>query len=92
MVIIVFSIAKRSTFEELDEFINQARQTSDNSSIILVGNKTDLAEQREISMDEAKMFADSRDLPYMEISSKDHFGAEAIFSTIVELACNRHFN
>ena len=45
----------------------------------LVGNKTDLVEQRVIKNEEAKKFADEHNLPYIETSAKDGFNIEELF-------------
>ena len=50
------------------------KEIRDNSNervkIIIVGNKADLLEDREVPLEEAKAFARARDFYYMEVSAK----------------------
>ena len=45
----------------------------------LVGNKTDLEEQRVIQKEEANKFAEEHNLPYIETSAKEGFNIEELF-------------
>lgn len=46
-VLLVYDISKRSSFENLDKWLNEVRDHADEKvEIILVGNKSDLEKQR----------------------------------------------
>ena len=45
----------------------------------LVGNKSDLTENREITNEEANKFAEEHNLPYIETSAKDGVNIEELF-------------
>jgi GTPase SAR1 family protein len=49
----------------------------------LVGNKTDLGDNREVLAETAKLFAEEHKLPYVETSAKTGNGVEKAFSTLV---------
>jgi Ras-related protein Rab-4B len=83
--IILFSLASRSTFENLDYWIALASRYSEIIPIVIVGNKRDLMNEREVSMDEAQSFVESKGLIYIEISAKEYIEVEELFRTIVEL-------
>ena len=68
--ILVFDLTKQSSFDELQYWLEQFRQlASPNAVILLVGNKADLEDQRQISTDTAEQFAHDNLLNYSETSA-----------------------
>ena len=69
-IILVYDITKRSTFEKCKNYycnlINKFSKR--NVKVILIGNKSDLKDEREISYEEALNFADSNNYYYIETS------------------------
>lgn len=56
--ILVYDITSRSTFEGLTKWLEDIRAlASDHIEIVLVGNKLDLAEDREVETEEGERFA-----------------------------------
>ena len=49
--------------------------------IILVGNKNDLADKRQVTKEEAEAFARKNDLIFFETSAKTSSGVEETFVT-----------
>ena len=54
-----------------------------NIPVVLVGNKTDLAESREVLTETAQVFAQQHNLPYVEASAKTGNGVDKAFMTLV---------
>ncbi len=69
-VIYVFSVTDRASFDHLAGWIEEARKNSGNIPGILIGNKTDLLDQRVVSREEAEAFAAQAGLQYIETSAK----------------------
>ncbi len=69
-VIYVFSVIDRSSFEHLVGWLEEARKNAGNVPGILIGNKTDLLDQREVSREEAEAYAAQAGLKYIETSAK----------------------
>ncbi|MFX1510528.1 MAG: Rab family GTPase [Promethearchaeota archaeon] len=69
-VIYVFSVTDRASFDHLAGWIEEARKNSGNIPGILIGNKTDLLDQRVVSRQEAEAFAAQAGLQYIETSAK----------------------
>ncbi|MFW9831068.1 MAG: GTP-binding protein [Candidatus Thorarchaeota archaeon] len=69
-VIYVFSVADRASFDHLSGWLEEARKNSGNVPGILIGNKSDLIDQRVVSREEAEAFADQAGLLYIETSAK----------------------
>ena len=53
---------------------------SDTTIFILVGNKVDLVEERDISWDTCKGFADENNMIYIETSAKTNQGIHFMFT------------
>jgi small GTP-binding protein len=82
--ILVFDLTNRQSFDDLNLWINDLNTLcAANAHVILVGNKADLLDEREIVESEAQSFAQRYNLTYLETSAKT--GAN-ISETIVRLA------
>ncbi|KAJ3451206.1 rab2a member ras oncogene family [Anaeramoeba flamelloides] len=67
---LVFDITRRSSYNQLETWLDEARNIIDpNSLIVVIGNKADI-ENREISREEGEQFAKENELLYMETSAK----------------------
>lgn len=53
--------------------------TNPNTVIYLIGNKSDLDDQRDVTFDEARQFAEDNDLTFIEASAKTGINVEEAF-------------
>lgn len=82
--LLVYDITRRSTYNHLSSWLTDARNlTNPNTVIFLVGNKSDLEAQRDVTYEEAKQFADDNNILFMETSAKT---GEAIEDTFLQMA------
>lgn len=77
--IIVFDITQKQTFDNVknwkeDVEVNLRNKNKDPPVFIIVGNKTDLAANRQVTTEEAQAFASSLGMSYYETSAKDGVG------------------
>ena len=82
----VFSLTDRSTFantEEIREQILRINSERDDISILLIGNKADLEDRREISEEEGLEQARKWGCKYLETSAKTNFNVENAFHEIM---------
>lgn len=74
-----FYLFRRETFNHLASWLEDARQhASANMTIILVGNKSDLAHRRAVSIEEGEQFAKENGLIYLEASAKTAENVEEV--------------
>ena len=70
-VILVFDITNKETFDLLESWLKELKDTNkSNISKVLVGNKSDLAENREVTVEDANKFANNINCKYFEASAK----------------------
>ena len=83
-ILLLFDITKRSSFISCKHYLEEIRANSDKNCIIyLIGNKVDLEQQREISYDEAKFYADKEKIKYIETSAIKNIRVEEVFSSLL---------
>ena len=83
-ILIVFDITNRETFLSLNDWINHCRSSQNqNMDLILIGNKTDLNQDRVISTEEATKFASDNNIKYYEISAYNKIDIKNIFNNAI---------
>ncbi|WOK97040.1 ras-related protein RABA5a-like [Canna indica] len=83
--LVVYDISRRQTFDSIGRWLNELHTHSDmNVVIILVGNKTDLKDEREVNTEEGKALAEAHGLFFIETSALDSSNVTAAFQTVVE--------
>ncbi|KAK3735556.1 hypothetical protein RRG08_054129 [Elysia crispata] len=84
-IILVYDVTRRDTFEALDAWMDQISMVNTNNPYILVvGNKADLEGYIQVSAEEARMYAERRDLKHIECSAKTSLGVTVAFDHIVQ--------
>ncbi len=73
-------VTRRETFNHLTTWLEDARQHSNSSMVImLIGNKCDLDSRREVKKEEGEAFAREHGLIFMETSAKTAANVEEAF-------------
>ncbi|MFX1277787.1 MAG: Rab family GTPase [Promethearchaeota archaeon] len=81
--IIVYDITNRESFENVKKWFNIITEVAfENIVLILVGNKVDLTETREISTEEGMELAKSLGVYYMETSAKTNENIDDVFEWV----------
>lgn len=83
--LLVYDISRRQTFDSVGRWLNELHTYSDMNVItVLVGNKSDLKDAREVSAAEGKTLAEAQGLFFMETSALDSSNVAAAFRTVVK--------
>ena len=70
-LILVYDLSNRESFNNLNFWLKEINNSApEDMKIILLGNKNDLIENREVSLEEAKTWAEERGYFFMEVSAK----------------------
>ncbi|ARF10721.1 Ras family GTPase [Hokovirus HKV1] len=87
-MLLVFDITNRPSFENISRWIREIKtNTSTDLEIILVGNKYDLSEDRQVSTEEGLEAAKNLNIEYIETSAKTGFNIEKAFEILVNKIC-----
>ena len=88
-IIVCFALNDRSSFDNVLTWLQDVREISSKIPIVLFGNKCDLIEERKITNEEAKEFADNNEIIYFETSAKDNINIKEGFEKISEDAYSK---
>ena len=82
---IVYDITNRLTFESVDKWIQDLNLNSDkNITLLLIGNKKDLADKREVTTEEGEEKAKSFGLAFLETSALTGENIDKVFDYILK--------
>lgn len=83
VAVVVFDITSVKSFNEASKWIEDVKaQREDNVILFLVGNKTDLASQRQVSVEEAEKKAADYNMTYIETSAKLGHNVKTLFKRV----------
>ena len=82
-IIVTYDITDRESFTAVENWMNEVeKHASDNISRILVGNKSDLEDARQVTFEEGKELAEHYNVRFMETSAKDCKNVDESFTTM----------
>lgn len=84
-IIYVYDITKKSSFDNLKKWIFQSEETTEGFQKIIIGNKYDLNDKRQVTNDSLKKFCQARNIQGMEISAKTDYNVHECFETLTKL-------
>ena len=83
VAVIVYDIANRASFLNTTTWIEDVRNERGNDVIIvLVGNKTDMSERRQVSVEEGEDKANKEGIMFIESSAKAGYNIKALFKKL----------
>ena len=82
-ILLIYDVTDKDSFKNLSNWLIEIEKNSSKNVLkVLIGNKTDLEEKRVISYNQAKEFADSYGLKYIETSAKKNLNVNEAFATL----------
>ncbi|KAI3990471.1 hypothetical protein MKX01_023251 [Papaver californicum] len=82
-IIIVYDVTEKESFDNVKQWLIEIdRYANDTVCKLLVGNKCDLIEEKEVETETAKALADNLGISFLETSAKDSINVEQIFLTM----------
>ena len=94
VVILVYDITNKTSFEEIHNYWYQEsiNQCPNERIIALIGNKTDLSDRREVSLDEGQRYALKIKAIFAETSAKTGEGIDNVFDKIIRKLAKHNLN
>lgn len=69
--LIVYDVTSRESFENIGSWLKECKQHGNKEmTLVLVGNKIDLENEREVTYEEAEQYANQNDMLFFETSAK----------------------
>ena len=79
-ILVVYDITNRSSFENLNSWLIEIEKNGNkNVYKLLIGNKSDLEDQRKVSKEEGKEFAEINGMEFFETSAKENYQVQDAF-------------
>ena len=94
-VLLTYDITNRGSFEKLGFWLNDLKENSDSMEdlyICLIGNKIDNEDEREVTTEEANIYAKDNNMPYFEVSAKTGQGIKKLFDDVIKGAMIKMLN
>ena len=87
---VVYDITNKNSFLDVKSWVDDCKKMTPKTVVmVLVGNKIDLEEKREVSFDEGQNFAEQNNMLFFETSAKSGDNIENIFYESAELVSKR---
>ena len=77
---VVYDVARRQSFAKVQDWIQDSRSYGhENINFLLIGNKSDMSKDREVTIDEGKDLAFSEGFNFIETSARTAQNVERAF-------------
>ncbi|KAG9132376.1 hypothetical protein Leryth_022425 [Lithospermum erythrorhizon] len=87
--ILVYDITRKTTFENLKKWLRELREfAASDIVIVLVGNKSDLNQSRQVEVEDGQSFAQLEGLSFLETSAKEKLNVEEAFLEMINKIYN----
>lgn len=82
-VLLVYDLCSRSSFENLTKWISYVNEfANEDTELLLVANKSDRSQWRQVSCEEGKKFADRYNMKFFETSAKNRENIDQAFQDL----------
>jgi Ras-related protein Rab-1A len=84
-IIMVYDVTTAESFDHVEEWLSEVdRYANESTSKLLVGNKADLIEEKQVPEETAQSFADKLGIPFLETSAKTATNVDTAFLTMAK--------
>ncbi|KFK43983.1 hypothetical protein AALP_AA1G199500 [Arabis alpina] len=82
--LLIYDITRRQTFKNINKWLSELRDfSSPETVVVLVGNKSDLRQSREVKEEEGKTLAELEGLYFLETSALENQNVEEAFLSMI---------
>jgi len=84
-IIMVYDVTSQESFDHVEEWLSEVdRYANENTAKLLLGNKADLVEEKQVTEENAQKFADKLGISFLETSAKTATNVDAAFLTMAK--------
>jgi len=80
--VLVYDVTRKETYENINNWYEEIKKVTPTISLILVGNKIDLEDQRQVSKEQGEVLAEKLEVSYIETSAKTGENIEDAFKML----------
>ena len=84
-IIIVYDVTNHTSFDHVNNWIEEVRKYVPGSPLMLVGNKADLEDERKVQFEEGQELAEKHNLIFLETSAKTALNIEDTFEKFTRI-------
>ena len=88
-ILFVYDITSRKSFQNVKDWIKDSEMYDKDFEKLLVGNKIDLEENRQVNFNELKEFGLKKDIEVIETSAKNSINIDESFQKIVDIILSK---
>ena len=94
IILLIYDISNRESFDSMPKWIQQILDVKNAEAVfVLIGNKIDLENERKVTFEEGKKFAEENNFIFQEVSAKNGNNFEKLFEIqIFEAVYNKFKN
>lgn len=91
-VLLVYDITNHKSFDNITAWIEELRRviSLENAEVVLLGNKTDREEQREVATEEGEAIAGFHEFTFLETSAKTASNIDSAFYLLLSQLYRKH--
>uniref|UniRef100_A0A3Q2T4C4 small monomeric GTPase n=1 Tax=Fundulus heteroclitus TaxID=8078 RepID=A0A3Q2T4C4_FUNHE len=88
--LLMYDITSQESFCAVQDWATQIKTYSwDSSQVVMVGNKLDLEDDRQVPKEDAQRLATELGFHFFEASAKDNVNVKQVFDKLVDLICKK---
>ncbi|XP_069387055.1 GTP-binding protein Rab-3D-like [Paralichthys olivaceus] len=88
--LLMYDITSEDSFCAVQDWATQIKTYSwDNAQVVLVGNKLDLEEERQVQTEDAQRLSAELGFQFFEASAKDNVNVKQVFEKLVDVICEK---
>ncbi|KAM8878664.1 RAB3D, member RAS oncogene family, a [Spinachia spinachia] len=88
--LLMYDITSQESFSAVQDWATQIKTYSwGNAQVVLVGNKLDLEEDRQVPTEDGQRLATELGFQFFEASAKDNVNVKQVFDKLVDVICER---
>ena len=92
IILLIYDISNKASFSSIPTWFSQILDVKNDEAVfVLVGNKNDLKDEREVTFAEGKKFADEKNIIFEEVSAKNGNKIDQLFTTKIYEAIYKKF-
>lgn len=89
-IVLVYDVNDRETFFHIENWLQEVgRYASSDVNRILVGNKCDILDKREVEYETARVYAEKLEVSFIEASAKDRTNIDKVFNIMAGELMNK---